>query len=252
MQNLVGNIKELVFWGLLHVRLAQAHLRGSQIIIWLRDDDVIEPTPALSEFLATMHMVPVSLAAIPANVKDSLVNMHSQLTILHHGWKHENHGTHQRSEFPAGSDEKMVVAQLRRGRRVLKRIFPEHYRPIFVPPWNDIGDDVIEYLPQVPFLALSTFGNQSQASSMVSLNAHVDVIDWQRGVGQPTYLILKHLVNEIELRLKRDVNTPIGILTHHLMHDRGLNDRLGKLVMVLDAKRAVRWFNPRESSLFTE
>ena len=77
-------------------------------------------------------------------------------------------------------------------------------------------------------------------------------IDWQRGVGQSTYSILKHLVNEIELRLTRDVDTPIGILTHHLMHDRGLNDRLGKLVRVLDTKRAVRWFNPRASSLFVE
>jgi len=252
MRILVQNIKELLVWGRLHLRLEQARFRGVKIKIWIRDDDAIEFTRELSEFLEAMHDFPISLAVIPGNIKDTLVNvlkMHPRLTILQHGWMHENRSTGLPSEFPDGLEEKQVVAELKRGYNILNNMFPEHYYPIFVPPWNRIGDDIVEDFHQIPLGGLSVFGNDSGPISITNINTHVDIMDWQLGTGQSTYMILKCLINEIELRLEHDVDTPIGILTHHLKHDLRLNTRLKNIVTILNSKQAVDWlvFPPRNN-----
>ncbi|TJV07626.1 MAG: polysaccharide deacetylase, partial [Mesorhizobium sp.] len=63
---------------------------------WLRDDDAVDPTPALDRLLDLTgeFAVPVTLAVIPALTDEKLVVRldeapHAAVAI--HGWAHRNH-----------------------------------------------------------------------------------------------------------------------------------------------------------------
>ncbi|TGT79958.1 polysaccharide deacetylase, partial [Mesorhizobium sp. M8A.F.Ca.ET.161.01.1.1] len=83
-------------WQPLVEELARWQRAGRKADFWLRDDDAVDPTPALDRLLdlTDEFAVPVTLAVIPALTDEKLV---AQLdgaphaTVAIHGWAHRNH-----------------------------------------------------------------------------------------------------------------------------------------------------------------
>ncbi len=194
---------------------------GSPVQFWLRDDDAVEPTKALDTLLelTQRYGVPVTLAVIPAFAGDSLAKrllLADHATVAVHGWAHKNYAPpgEKKQELGVHRPVDVVFDELKRGYTDLKLRYDTQFVPLLVPPWNRIDQAITERLPSLGFQGLSTFSNQT-SSAIPVLNTHVDVMDWKgsRG-GKPS----ADLIDELLVLIKSS-RAPIGILTHHLVHD---------------------------------
>jgi predicted glycosyltransferase len=217
-------------------RLAQ---RGEAFPFWWRDDDAVEPTPALDRLLALASRlrVPVALAVIPAGAHASLAAAlapHAGVAVLQHGWSHaDNAPSGSKKAELAGPDPARRAAELAQGRDRLAGLFGDRVAPVLVPPWNRIDAAVVRALPGLGFRGLSTFARDASASAspgLIQLNTHLDPVAWRSGGGlADEEELLSVLARAVEERPRE----PFGILTHHLVHDpwvwRFAGDVLGLL-----------------------
>ena len=222
--------------------LQVAEDRGHPATFWLRDDDATEPSAPLETLLSMTgrHAVPVTLAVIPARSGQALADRlagQSAVTVAVHGWAHRNHAgpTEKKQELGAHRPVTVGLDELARGLRHLQRLHGAQSAPVLVPPWNRIHADVVQGLPGIGYAALSVFGPEKPAPLRV-LNTHVDLIDW-RGTGRAKDL--DALLAEIAVALQRDA--PIGVLTHHLIHDAGGWDVLNRLLALTSGARHTGW-----------
>jgi hypothetical protein len=222
---------------------------------WLRDDDAIEPTSALERLLglANVRSVPLTLAIIPAGVSEALserlVN-ESRVTVAVHGWEHQNHAGASEKKQELGGHRPLhtVLRQLEAGYSLLKQKFPGRFVPVLVPPWNRIGSNIIPHLSKLGFQALSVFGlsKSEQTTHLRVINTHVDIIDWHgtRGCRDHSELIAE-IVRELQRRFS-DGDEPVGILTHHLVHDVSAWDFLAQLFKVTTDTTGCQWVSIRD------
>jgi peptidoglycan/xylan/chitin deacetylase (PgdA/CDA1 family) len=216
-------------WADLDRELDAWRAAGRQVTLWFRDDDATRDTPALRTLMniAHTHAVPVALAVIPAGLAGGLVDAvraAAQVTVLQHGYAHRNHASPSERSCELGAQRPVaeVVAELGAGREALARAFGDDFRPVLVPPWNRIGDDVVEALPRAGFRGLSTFAPRAVAHpvpGVVQCNTHVDLVAWRSGrtfVGASRAIerTIGHLAARREGRV--DASEATGILTHHL------------------------------------
>jgi hypothetical protein len=154
-----------------------------------------------------------------------------------HGWAHRNHAgpEEKKQELGAHRPVETVLDELARGLRHLQDLHGAQAAPVLVPPWNRIHDDVVQGLPGIGYAALSVFGPEKPAPLRV-LNTHVDLIDW-RGTGGAKEL--DTLLSEIAVALQRDA--PIGLLTHHLIHDAGAWEVLDRVLALTAGQPRPRW-----------
>lgn len=194
---------------------------GKPLRFWLRDDDAIEPTAELDRLLAltAAHAVPVLLAVIPSLTGEALSGRladESHTSVAVHGWAHKNHASsgEKNQELGAHRPEEEVLAELGAGFEILATLHAGRFVPMLVPPWNRIAPSVVTGLPGLGFEALSVFGPEKPAP-LKMLNTHVDIVDWRgtRG-GRPAEMVIADLI-----RVSRAHDGPIGLLTHHLVHD---------------------------------
>ena len=194
---------------------------GKPLRLWLRDDDAVEPTDVLDRLLALTerHGVPLLLAVIPAFTGEVLagrLESEPHVSVAVHGWAHRNHALagHKNQELgdhrPAGT----VLGELGEGFERVSALHGSRFVPMLVPPWNRIAASVAAGLPDLGFEALSVFGPEKPAP-LKMLNTHVDIIDWRgtRG-GRPAEAVIADLVS-----VSKSHAGPIGLLTHHLVHD---------------------------------
>jgi peptidoglycan/xylan/chitin deacetylase (PgdA/CDA1 family) len=201
--------------------IARRAAAGKPLRLWLRDDDAVEPTAALDTLLALTerHAVPVLVAVIPAFTGAALAARLAeapQAQVAVHGWAHENHAGpgEKNQELGAHRSAETVLAELDQGFKHLSTLHAGRFVPMLVPPWNRIAPAVIGGLPSLGFKALSVFGPEKPAPLAV-LNTHVDIIDWRGTRGaRPAEAVIADLV-----RLSQAHDGPIGLLTHHLVHD---------------------------------
>jgi peptidoglycan/xylan/chitin deacetylase (PgdA/CDA1 family) len=240
-------------WAPLRVELDRWQAEGRVARFWLRDDDAIEPTSALEMLLdlTSTAAVPLTLAVIPSSTGEPLVarlvsEPHALVAL--HGWAHKNH---------AGSDEKkqelgahrlpeIVLGELRDGLHILQRFFQQQFVPMLVPPWNRISKTLIPSLPALGLKALSIYGRAQADSPIALLNTHVDIMNWH-GVrcGRSHAELVAELVVELQARFD-DNEEPIGILTHHLVHDATAWDFVSLLFAHTHGHPAVAWVSPAE------
>lgn len=194
---------------------------GTPLHLWLRDDDAVEPTAALDRLLAltAAHAVPVLLAVIPAFTGEVLagrLGKEAHASVAVHGWAHKNHAPAGEKSQELGDHRpaEQVLAELGEGFKSLAMLHGKRCVPMLVPPWNRIAPAVVAGLPELGFEALSVFGPEKPAALKI-LNTHVDIIDWRvtRG-GRPAEAVIADLV-----RVSQSQAGPIGLLTHHLVHD---------------------------------
>ena len=221
--------------------------RGREATIWWRDDDAAEPSPALDRLLALRPGGPLGLAVIPAAAQRSLeAELGPAVDVLVHGFAHANHAPsgERKSEFPVG---RVVPEEMRGARERLEDRFGDRVLPVFVPPWNRMGEDAVAALPGAGYRMLSGFRGRP-AGPLPRLDTHVDIVDWRGGrrfAGAEA--VLAALVAALAANRRSEDPRPIGVLTHHLVHDTAAWRFLGDLAAWADGAPGVRWSRPRDA-----
>ncbi|NKM46214.1 polysaccharide deacetylase [Rhizobium leguminosarum bv. viciae] len=237
-----------IAWAPLHRELDRWQAAGRVARLWLRDDDAVEPTPDLETLLALTGEcgVPLALAVIPGLTGEALAARLAEeagVAVAVHGWCHTNHAGPERKKQELGGERPadVVLGELGEGFRLLQRLHPARFLPVLVPPWNRIDTALIPALPGLGFAALSVYGRAKQDRPMPLLNTHVDIIDWHgtRG-GRRAAELVTELVAELDNRFAGS-DEPIGVLTHHLVHDAAAWDFLSALFATTGRHPAVRW-----------
>lgn len=231
--------------------------RGLVLPIWWRDDDAVEPTPALDRLLALAmrFAAPLHLAVVPEYATDALADRLRQsptVSVLPHGLAHRNHAppTQKKAEFSAHRPLPEMMDDIDRGWRRLRSMFAEQALPIFTPPWNRIAAEVAERLPSLGLWAISTYGPRKSvfaAKDLPQVNTHVDPIDWHGGGG----LIDEDALAEgIALLLaerragRADRDEPFGLLTHHLVHREDVWSFTERFLLTMGGSGVARWTSP--------
>lgn len=223
-------------WSPLREELKVWRREGLILPLWWRDDDAIASTPALTRLTdLSKHLnVPVHLAVIPKFADDSLAQMvkdHSETLIpLVHGWAHENHAPsgQKKAEFATVDDESLTRAE--DGLARLQSLFGSKLVPCFVPPWNRMDMKIAPDLAGLGYTWVSTYGPRNgrfPARGLEQINTHIDPINWRgdRSAVAPDQLVAT-VVQTLQDRRhgKTDLPEPLGLLTHHLVHDVAIWD----------------------------
>lgn len=201
--------------------------RGRKVRFWWRDDDAVEPSPALDRMLdlANRHEVDLALAVIP---KDAIEALAARLSgephafVLQHGWQHRNFQRkdlgEKAAELGSRRDPDELMAQLTEGKARLETLFGEKFLPAMVPPWNRIAPEICRRLPGIGLPGLSTF-TWFNFPRDTQVQSHVDILKWKK---QVRFIGWESARLRFDLQLTRRRNTgnePLGLLTHHLVHD---------------------------------
>ncbi|EJT06643.1 polysaccharide deacetylase family protein [Rhizobium sp. CCGE 510] len=235
-------------WEPLRRELDRWQATGRVARFWLRDDDAVEPTPALETLLALTgeSKIPLTLAVIPGRTGEALaarLAAEAGVTVAVHGWSHTNHARPEGKKQELGGDRPaaVVLGELGEGLLLLQRLYPTRFLPVLVPPWNRIDAALIPALPRLGFAALSVYGRARQDGPVPLVNTHVDIIDWHgtRG-GRAEAELVAELVAELGHRYGGS-DEPIGVLTHHLVHDAAAWDFLSALFAATGRHPAVHW-----------
>ncbi len=217
-------------WSNLDTELAHWRAAQLQLPIWWRDDDAISQTPALDQLMELSRElgVCVHLAVIPKFADQSLVDAFQSyrgFVPLVHGWAHENHAPPSAKKAEFAHQRPALVDEARMGLDRLRTLFGKDSVEVFVPPWNRIHPELVAELPRLGYKTLSTFTPRQTrfaAPGLLQVNTHIDPINWRGGGGlaDPEKL-LTQLVSHLKDRRegRADATEPLGILTHHLVHD---------------------------------
>ncbi|WP_064695590.1 polysaccharide deacetylase family protein [Rhizobium aegyptiacum] len=241
-------MNEAMSWEPLHRELDRWRAAGRVARFWLRDDDAVEPTPDLERLLALTgeNGIPLTLAVIPGLTGEALAARLAEeagVSVAVHGWSHTNHAGPERKKQELGGERpaEVVLGELREGLQRLERLHPARFLPVLVPPWNRIDATLIPALPQLSFAALSVYGRAREGGPIPFLNTHVDIIDWHgtRG-GRREEELVAELVAELGDRFAGN-DEPIGLLTHHLVHDEVAWDFLSALFAATGRHPAAQW-----------
>jgi hypothetical protein len=216
--------------------------------LFLRDDDAVELTPALSRLtgLCEQWNIPLLLAIIPKFANDDLgafVSERVLLTPAVHGYSHANYAgdSEKNTELGAHRPLNEVLSELELGRDKLGEMFGKRLSKILVPPWNRIGDQVALRIAEAGFYGISGFGWKIPVSNVVWVNTHIDIIEWKRGKTAKSFEdVVTELVRHLKTAREREFS-PVGILTHHLKHDEKSWDMIAGLFHLLGARASVEW-----------
>lgn len=231
--------------------LDECDRRGLKADLWLRDDDAVEPTPALDTLLdlCGSFSAPVTLAVIPETTTEKLAQHLDSSDIAQvavHGWSHVNYaGTKEKKqELGSHREPDIVLDELQSGLDKLHDLHGGRLVPMLVPPWNRIDAGIVAGLAGLGYRALSVFGPEKNTVPPC-LNTHVDVIDWHgsRG-GREDDILFAETAARI-LKAAENGGTT-GILTHHLVHDDNVWRFLRRLLEATAGHAAARWRSSKD------
>lgn len=227
---------------------------GQRISFWLRDDDAVSVTQPLERLLglAGQWDVPTVLAVIPIAAEAELaVRLRDvpNARIALHGYAHRNHALagEKKQELGAHRPTATVLDELGRGRDRLGELFADQAVPMLVPPWNRIAADLLPHLPGLGLRYLSTFGPEPPhhpVAKLVQLDCQLDIMDWRARRSHPAEVLSERLADLV--RRRSLAPGPIGILSHHLVHDEAAWGLLTELFRLTARHEAVTWDWPVE------
>ena len=233
-------------WARLEREVDAWRAAGREMTLWWRDDDAAGPSPALSRLLSLRPGCPFGLAVIPAVAKAALADdLPGAADVLVHGFAHANHAGPgaRKSEYPVG---RVAPDELRGARERLEDLFGDRVLPVFVPPWNRMGEDAAAALPAAGYEVLSGHRGRPHGP-LPRLDTHVDLVDWRggrrfAGAGAVLAALLEALVSR---RHAGDAR-PTGVLSHHLVHDCAAWSFLEDLLAWGAGAPGVRWVGVRD------
>ncbi len=247
---MIGDVDE---WRRLDVELEAWAKAGHDVTLWWRDDDAIEPTPALDRMLALSRRfnVPLALAVIPAQATSGLANRlldEPAVDVLQHGFTHQNHAEpgERAAEFGPQRPLDARLSEQADGWRMLDGFVRRV--PIFVPPWNRYDRELASGFSSQGLKAISAFGDANRLPSpIVECNCHVDIISWRTtrgfaGVAKTTAKLVDHL--QVRRSRTEGAHVATGLLSHHLVHDEGCWSYLVELFSRLQQHSCVQWVRP--------
>ncbi len=218
--------------------------RGLAPCFWLRDDDAMQPSRALDRLIEMVRRydVPLLLAVIPVDATAALAEQivdEPRVTPCVHGYAHRRHTPDGTPPLELGGDRPAdeILLELARGRERLTGLFGDRLSRILVPPWNRLSNEVASRLHEVGFTALSTNSWHDDGSTLPQLNTQIDIIDWGRDRQGHT---IEWAAGELLRRLRQARERggfPLGILSHHLIHDAQAWDTLKWLLHYLRTER---------------
>lgn len=227
----------------LDAELEQWQETGKRPTLFLRDDDAVDTTPALTRLsdLTVRFDTPLLLATIPEPATQALADFVNQRPLIRgavHGYQHRNHSPkgEKTCELSRHRPLETVLTELRFGREKLGNLYTKPLSGLLVPPWNRIHDEIVPHIEPVGFEGLSTHAWLKQEMPVKMVNTHVDIIHWSGGkVGRE----LNWVVNELQKNLqtaRAKGGRAIGILTHHLAHDENAWNTLERLLIYFKNK----------------
>jgi predicted glycosyltransferase len=243
-------------WGALEEALRRASDRQTPIPVWWRDDDAIVHTLQLDRLLelARRLHIPIAIAAVPAHVESSLMARLVEeplVRVLVHGLAHANHapGDAKKAEFGPHRPPGQLAQDAERGLRLAHGCFGDLLVPVFVPPWNRIAPELVELLPGLGYSGLSTFGERPRREpvpGLLQVNTHIDPIAWHGGRSlRDAEALVPEVARAVAARVGSDGRDPepIGLLTHHHVHDEAVWAFCEELLSRLAEHSIVRFVN---------
>jgi hypothetical protein len=234
---------------------------GERPVFWIRDDDASGVSGQLERLhsISARYDASVGLALIPGLLEAELVaflrTKSSNFYPMCHGWKHVNHANADNPcEFGNGRSHRAACLDATRALQTFLGNFTDT-PAIFVPPFNRIASPMIDALAGIGFCGLSVAPrplerriarvinrfdwapalNIARKGPLPRIDAHVDLIEWKSGSARDLAVVADVLVGQ--LRLRRNgflpIQTPIGLLTHHRVHDERTWSLLESLIVLV-------------------
>lgn len=230
------------------VELDRCAHAGRRVTFWLRDDDAVAATAPLERLLglAGQWNVPVVLAVIPWPAEPGLavrVAGFPHARVAPHGFAHRNHAPagQKKQELGNHRPRAAVLDEIADGFAMLVNAFPGQAVPMLVPPWNRIAPDLLPDLPGLGLRYLSTFGMEpphAPAPGLVQVDCQLDIMDWRTRRSHPGDVLAGRLAALVR---QASPAAPIGILTHHLVHDEAAWTFLADLFGTTAGHEAATW-----------
>ena len=236
-------------WRSLDAEIGRWRQAGRRPRLWWRDDDARAATPQLHRLIIQVARadLPLCLAVIPEGMNPTLseaVAPYERIAVLQHGVRHAD-DTGAPSEFRLDEPPRDVAARLAEGWAALEGF--ERRRPVYVPPWNALAANVEEALRLSGHRAVSAWSGLSRPGR---IDTHVDLLRWRGG---PRFAgrerVLGRLTEALRMRRREGLwNEPLGLLTHHLVHDEAAWRFLEELLLSAPLQSSVDW--PEANALF--
>lgn len=242
---------------LLVAGLDAAAADGRRVAFWWRDDDAVAPTPALDRLLGLAESLglPLVLASIPAGATAALAQRLERadpgIRVAQHGFSHTSHARPPAKKAELGADRpaESVLAELATGRARLETLFGPRFLPVLVPPWNRIAPAVAAGRAEIGLPGLSVHASLTRDGHR--LDTHIDPVDWHGSRSLAGADFLGERIGAAFAERERPENraVPVGLLTHHLMHDDGLWEALERALPRIAGHPAAVW--PEAEALFS-
>ncbi|MDR3572002.1 MAG: hypothetical protein P4L81_07525, partial [Candidatus Pacebacteria bacterium] len=238
---------------------------------WVRDDDAIETSQSLERLrdFADNYGIRIGLAVIPGKIRPNLTDFldlsPKQFYPMCHGWNHIDHG---RVNKPGEFGPDRPLSNMINDARSALSLFSERFdtvKAIFVPPFNRVTPAVVRALPNIGFFGVSLmpsylerkvlqFGPPLAWTNLIKIpefsgspriDVHLDMIDWKTNTARETDRIVDHLVRHLRGRRLGllPASTPIGLLTHHLVHNDEIWRSCNEALEVLRSDNAVEFID---------
>ncbi len=193
-------------------------------ILWWRDDDCRSIDPRLDRLLSIRGGLPLTLAVIPdgdMRVLARRLGSESGVSIAQHGVDHTNRlpPGGSRSEFSLDTQQEDENAAVLDGRM---RMVEAGLEPLlFVPPWNEADARLMIAIAAAGYRTYSIGIHGRDEAGLAHVGAEVDILRWK---GTPHFRGHRRVLGALRRRLEQrrhsgDFNQPVGLLTHHLVHD---------------------------------
>ena len=215
--------------------------RGRRPVFWWRDDDAQTESAALDRLIELSDRLrfPLGLAVIPVGAEPSLQRRlagAARVRVLQHGFDHSDHAPPGRpkSELSVTRAPAEVQAQLEDGRGRLATLFGDRFLPVLVPPFNEMSHHLAGAVRAAGYTHVSVYGD-FPGLALASRNIHLDIIDWPTGQAAEPAVNVRRALAALKLRRHGIVpsGAPIGVVTHHLVHDAAIwslaEELLGRL-----------------------
>jgi hypothetical protein len=147
-----------------------------------------------------------------------------------HGYAHRNHAGagEKKAEFGPQRPLAVLAQEAQAALLAAQDTLGPKLLPVFVPPWNRMAPMFARELPSLGFAGLSSFRDRDPTRAVDGLtegNTHLDPIDWRGSRSAlPPEVLIAAVADAVLRRLDggADRDEPIGLLTHHLVHDEAV------------------------------